>query len=838
MKRHPTSKIRLSAWAWLWISLLLLAGCTSFVDQDQPQRAAEATVVLQAEFPVGQSFAARHARLNGVDIWLEPGSADGNMRLHLRSDSQSETDLALVILPLSQVTQPGFYRFAFAPFSASHNRDYYLFLEVEEAAQVFVGAAAPDVYWDGSLYRSHQPVDGQMTFRLAYDWWGLGTGLLQAVFQGLGSLAITGLLYGVPGWALLILIQRYAGPLVRHWTEGVGVAVGLSLALYPCLMLWTYLVGLQLGAFYAWLPVLLGIATLVWHYRPWHWRWSMLKTAVQERRRRTVPWSDLVFIGVVCFVGLQRFLMIVGLELPLWMDSVQHTMIVQRIVEAGGLFQSWQPYAPYQTFSQQFGFHTLVAVWAWLTGVEASQAVLLSGQALNVLAVVALYPLAYRMKGVWAGIFTMLLAGVFLQLPAFYTNWGRYPQMCGQAILMFAAWWGWCARESTRKLWPWVLGGGLTLAGVVLVYYRMIFHYVTFILASLLIVSKDFAVLRKWRYWLCLAGIGILGGLLAFPWLFRIIMQPNVSTILFASTPSLQFQDLLQLAQQIRISWPLNHALWIFLGGLLGIWINDAAILPAVWGWLLMALPILRQFPLPGVSIIQTFTINTSLYMPQALTWGTLLGHWGEKLGAKRWRGLLAGVLLTGFTLYQSLFSLQWIDRGFALATRPDVRAAQWIEANLPADAVLLTRGTIYFGSAGEETAWWTAVVGPHAHGLDGGAWLSVLTRRASVIPLPYLLQSEQSEQEGYTEAVNNLTQRLLEVPVTSAEGIAALCAFPSPITHLYLGQRQAVLDKVATGLASSPLFDGQQLQQSPSFHLLYHQDRVMLFEFDRTICR
>lgn len=548
-----------------------------------------------------------------------------------------------------------------------------------------------------------------------------------------------------------------------------------------------------------------------------------------------VPWSDLVFVGAVCLIGLQRFLMIAGLDLPLWMDSIQHTMIVQRMLEAGGLFQSWQPYAPYQTFSQQFGFHTLVAVWAWLTGVEAPQAVLLAGQALNVLAVLALYPLAYRMKGARAGIFTMVLAGVFLQLPAFYTNWGRYPQMCGQAILMFAVWWAWCARESTRKLWPWVLGGSLTLAAVVLVYYRMIFHYVTFMLASLLIVLKNFAILRKWHYWLCLAGIGILGGLLAFPWLYRIIMQPNVSTILYASTSQLRLKDLGEMAQQIYLSWPLNHVLWLLLGSLLGIWVNDAAVLPAVWGWLLMALPILRQFPLPGVSIIQAFTINTSLYMPQALTWGTLLGHWGEKLGAKRWRGLLVGVILAGLTLYQTRTSLQWIDGGFALATRPDVRAAQWIDKHLPPNAVLLTRGTMYTGI---EAGWWTAVVGSHAHGLDGGAWLSVLTRRASVIPLPYLLQSEQPEQAGYTEAVNNLTQRLLEVPVTSAEGIEALCAFPSPITHLYLGQRQAVFAKVAQGLASPPLFDGQQLQQSPAFRLLYHQDRVMLFEFDRMVCR
>jgi hypothetical protein len=838
LMNRPHNKV----WVWLWVSVLLLSGCTPFIDRDQLQHTADSTLTLQAGSLVGQTFVARHAYLNGLDVWLEPVDVGGDIQLHLRSDSQAPIDLATAILSLEQVTKPGFYHFSFPSISDSSYRYYYLFLEVSGATQSSVGTGASDAYWDGSLYRDHQPVDGQMAFRLTYDWWGLGTALVHMVFRGLSYLVLTGILYGVPGWALLIIFQRYAGPIVKHWTEGVGVAVGLSLAVYPCLLLWTYIIGLQLGPLYAWLPVLLGIAVLVWHYRPWKWRWPRLRTIGRDWTHVTVSWSDLVFVGVVGLIGLQRFMMIAGLDLPLWMDSVQHTMIVQRMLEAGGLFQSWQPYAPYQTFSQQFGFHALVAVWAWLTNENASQAMLWAGQALNVLAVLALYPLAYRIKGAWTGIISVLLAGIALQLPAVYTSWGRYPQMCGQSLLLFAVWWTWCAQDPERKLWPWILGGSLTLAGVVLVYYRMAFHYATFVLASLLVFLKVSPAFWKRHYWLRLAGIAILGGVIAFPWLYRIMAYSNITAILGAPTSQTLRQNLGEMLQQVYISWPSSHALWIFIGGLSGIWISEAAILPVVWGWLLMALPILRLFPLPGVSIIQNFTIQTSLYMPQALTWGTLLGHWSEKLMSRRWGRVLAGVVLAGFALYQSFTSLHWIDRGYALATRPDVRAAQWIEENLPPDAVVLIRGTLYFpevSSQGEEMSWWTAVVGgSHAMGLDGGVWLPVLSRRAVTIPVPYLLQSEAPEQAGYTGAVNSLTQRLLEVPVTSAEGIASLCQFPSPITHLYLGQRQALFAKLSTGLASAPLFDVEQLKKSTVFHLVYHQDRVMIFEFDRTVCR
>ncbi len=825
---------------WLWISLLLLSACTAFVDQEQPQHIVDLTVILQAESSVGQTFVAHHACLNGVDVWLEPGSTKGDIRLHLRTDPQSDIDLVTADLPLRQVNQAGFYHFSFAPLLDSHNHYYYFFLEIGEADHVFIGAGTPEAYANGSLYRDHQPADAQMAFRLTYNWSGIVIGGIQTLLQAVGALILSGILYGVPGWALLIVLQRYGGPAVRHWTEGVGVAAGLSLALYPCLMLWTYLLGLRLGAVYAWLPVLLGFAILVWHYRPWKWRLGTFRTFSQICIKK-ISWPDLVFIGVVGIISLQRFAMIRGLELPLWMDSIQHTMIVQHLLEEKGIFQSWRPYAPYQTFSQQFGFHTLVAVWAWLTGSAAPQAVLWAGQALNVLAVLSLYPLAYRIRGVWAGVFAMLLAGVGLQFPAFYTNWGRYPQMCGQALLLFAVWWGWCAQKAEGKLWPWVLGGGLTFAGMTLTYYRMVFHYGTFILASLLIFAKATHTFTKRRYWLCLLGTVIFGGGIAFPWLFRIMTQSQVSAIARASTSQFPFQNLVQMGQQVSITWPFMHALWIFVGSLLAIWVNEAAILPVVWAWLLMALPILRMFPLPGVSIIQSFTISTSLYMPRALVWGTLLGHWGEPLWAKKWSRGLATVVLFVVVLYRCLISLQWVERSYDFATWPDIRAAQWVANHLPSNALIVIRGTLYSdgtGSQGEETAWWTAVVGPHALGMDGGSWLSVLSRRMATIPLPYLLQSEAPEQAGYTEAVNRLTQRLLEVPVTSADGIAALCQFPLPITHIYLGQRQVALGKLITGPTLTPLVDVLQLQQSPAFRLLYQQDQVRIFEFDRTFCR
>ncbi len=65
-------------------------------------------------------------------------------------------------------------------------------------------------------------------------------------------------------------------------------------------------------------------------------------------------------------------------------------MIAQLLVDHGGLFTSWQPYAEMTTFTYHFGFHSAVAVFDWLTHMEIPKAVLWAGQILNILAVIVL----------------------------------------------------------------------------------------------------------------------------------------------------------------------------------------------------------------------------------------------------------------------------------------------------------------------------------------------------------------------------------------------------------------------------------------------------------------
>lgn len=803
---------------------LLLVGCADFVDQDQINIAAESNVVVDADHSAGQTFVARHAGLQGIDVWLDFAACDeGEIRLHLRQNVQAPDDLATAAVTCEAVNSPRFYRFAFTPLDDSRDQYYYLFLEVLGKEEVQVSTGAGDVYLDGAFYRDHQPVDAQLAFRLSYDYPHIFLDLLSFMLGSVGTLLLGVLVYVVPGWGFLILLQlRNGQPIIRHWGEGLGVSVGLSLTVYPVLLLLIYAFRVRLGVLNAWLPIVGGVGILVWHYKLW--RWGELRAAIVRWMHSESLMMDLALIVVVFVAGSVRLFAVRGLEMPLWDDSVQHTVIVQRILESGGLFQSWLPYTPYVTFSNQFGFHVNVAAWSWFTGQDTTHAIIQAGQLINWLAVLALFPLAYRIQGSWGGLFVILIAGLWKEFPAYYSNWGRYPQMAGQAILPVAAWWLWVTFHERRERVPWILAGAFLVLGTVLTYYRMSFHYVAFVVAALLVLAKTAREkLFQWRTWVVLLATAVVVIVVAWPWL-SILSRHLVVPALTGTMEGTKAVSLWERIESLTFTWSFPEAGVVFLGTLLALWGGGSMTLPVVWLWMLIFLPILRLVPLPGVHIIQDFTIQTSLYIPQSLILGTTLGWGAFELTKRRWAFRVVIALLTiGAGLAGAIPQATIMNRDLDLSTYPDLRAAAWLDKNLPSDAIILINGIRYPD-------------GVSAVGGDAGWWLPILTGREVTIPPQYALLAEQPLEKGYSEAVNALVFRLFDVSPVSPEGIAAICNFPHPINYVYLGQRQGMVDAMISP-TPHPMLPPRLLLQHPAFHLIYHQDRVMIFRFDRLVC-
>ncbi len=810
--------------------VIILSGCAPVVDSAQVSTDTGSEFTLQAGVPVGQTFVAHHAGLNGIEVWLTPTrSGQGDLHLHLAADSTGSSIIASATLPTAKIEGPGFYRFSFPPLQDSHSHYYYAVLELDGDNAMRVGVGPGNSYLDGSLHVNGAPIAAQMAFRLTYDRGRMMLDLARFGLQSAARLLAVGLLFVVPGWALLVLLrkQRLAAR-CEHWAEGLGVAFGLSLSIYPILMLWLNVLRVHAGPLMAYLPVFGGLIVLVWHYRPWRVRLPALRAAVHQWWRGPNALPDSVLLIVLLLASIGWLLGTRGLEMPLWYDSVQHGVMVQRIVESGGLYTSWDPYAPYRTFSQQFGFHANVAVWAWFTGMATPEAVIFGGQIISLFGILALYPLGYRIRGPWAGLVAVLVAGVLMMFPAYYTNWGRYPQMAGQAVLCIAAWWVWQLWHE-EKGWRWgdLLVGTCLIVGTMLSYYRMAFHFLAFVVAVWLVAADPLRRFTQHKRWLAL-GLTALAALVLFsPWLFNLAGSPAAGGEAGSGAAAAASLGFWARVESMSIGWREPLALVILVGTLVAVWGKGGALaLPVVWLWFLATLPIVRLLPLPGVSIIQDFTIQTSLYMPQALIWGALAGLAVERwrLTNRRWLLLPIAVLLIAAGVWRLPVRLRIIDRAYDLSTRPDLRAASWIRTSLPQDAFFLINGVVYTDGV-------SALAG------DAGAWLPLLTQRGVVIPPQYALLAEQPNEPGYSEAVNGLIRQLAAVSAATPEGHTAICNFPRPITHVYLGQRQGLVDKALPNKTQQPMLVPEELLQDRAFRLVYHEDQVMIFEFDRSIC-
>lgn len=223
----------------------------------------------------------------------------------------------------------------------------------------------------------------------------------------------------------------------------LALSLGLGLALAPLWALWSSRL-LPAGPWRG--PGALALALLL---PPLVWLLRAVLARQDQAPSRDLATSDAATGGgrgalaclllLLVLAALTRFGEIRGLSVPLFGDSVHHSMIVRLFQLQGGLPADWQPFAPLSSFSYHFGFHAQAAGLAALFGLDAPRAVLVLGQLLMVLQCLSLYALAAGLTGrSWAGLGAALAAAGLSPMPATYLNWGRYTQLAGQVLLPLA----------------------------------------------------------------------------------------------------------------------------------------------------------------------------------------------------------------------------------------------------------------------------------------------------------------------------------------------------------------------------------------------------------------
>ncbi|GIV63416.1 MAG: hypothetical protein KatS3mg045_0755 [Bellilinea sp.] len=537
------------------------------------------------------------------------------------------------------------------------------------------------------------------------------------------------------GWsvlsAVLVLLLPGAGLLVwlvrrpMDWLEWLGDAVGLSLSFTALLGLAAFLIRVRFT------PVLIfGLLAL-----------SLLSLTIGglmrlpssgERSASVARWVGVLSGSIGLAGGLYwRWFQARELHLPAWVDSLHHTLIVQKILENGGLPASLAPQVP-APLAYHYGFHINTAWFIWLSGWDVPTGVLVFGQALNGLIALSVYRLAKGWWGDWkrAGLAALLVAFAF-QMPAYYVTWGRYTLSAGLVLLplaMLAV--ERAARSSAQNAER--IQAVLLTAGVALTHLTallLLAFWVALLLAEALLR-------RRWgtradgeavdpRGGVTAAGSALAGVLLAAPWLWRIWQQFGASAQISLVSPLDGGQTDYWNYILYLLGPAYSHALFVAAAlGLLWGLITKGARRLAVWGLVIAGLMLpwgLRLNP------IRPDHMAIVLFLPASLLLSNGLAGLGELAGRLRWPGLrlvarvllwLIGLAAVGWGGWQSRSVL---NPETVFVTKADMLAFEWIRQNTPADARFLTN----------TTPWMAGVY----RGVDGGYWLPLVTGRQTLLP-------------------------------------------------------------------------------------------------------
>ncbi|GAB4529930.1 MAG: hypothetical protein Fur0018_16890 [Anaerolineales bacterium] len=824
----------------LFILLLLFStACIPITDYENSQEdAQQALIYLDETHQAQQTLILRRVPVESITLWIahpiEGAPPATSLTLTLESIRRPQRVRRTYGLTHTQAPTASLFSIPLADFQPGE--PVTLTLQVHNGGLWFYGRA-DESYPDGSLTLNAVPQSGDLAFRLTYDY-----GLpalwedLRALLSHLWLLLPLSALLLLPGLVLEKAIDRrpltvdHPPSTVQHPAYTVPIPysslrIPLSAAFWPVLLAWSTLPALHWTR-----PTLLALGlTLL----------SIAALQVKARRSNPTPQANPTprptprlkhlipdtwhLILTLTLVLAARLIMVRDLAAPPWVDSVHHSLLTRLILANGTYPSTYAPYAQTANAHYHSGFHALVAAFVLLSGLEIPVAMLILGQVLNALvSTLGVYTFARTLHFPHrTGLLAALIAGFVTPMPAYYLSWGRYTQLAGLLLLpaAFALWTMDDGRQTTddgqqtadrplltaRILYSAIpiLPLALLLAGLLITHYRVAAFLALLILAwEITHLGRD--TLRR----LPGRSVSVLSSLLlASPWLWPALqgfIAPKTAGT--PPTPRPWFTD---------FSWRyLTAGLGRYTLGLavLGLgwalWRHRRAALTLIlWIVGMFLLANLGALGLPGGTWVNNTSVEITLFLPIAALGGLFLDAWLSAiyhalharwhLMSDAWYLTLTAILLAVVTFYGLRTTLNILNPVTILFHERDRAAMQWMDANLPPDALILINPA------------------PWGYGLyvgaDGGYWVSPLTGRRTLPPT--LLYGWSQRQE--VQHTNAESAHLLEI----AQNPEALAAFmrETGAGYLYIGAR------------GGP-FSAHALQTSAAFQEVYHQGDTWIF--------
>ena len=512
--------------------------------------------------------------------------------------------------------------------------------------------------------------------------------------------------------------------------EALAGILGVSVAMTGLVALFFYAVRLPVTA--GLLGALLGITLTLTGFGIY-----------RRRNERLFTWDwvlALAAFGALCFWRLWQAR---GLALPAWVDSLHHSLIIRKMIEAGGLTSTLEPYLP-GPFYYHYAVHSAAALVSALSGNTPAETLLWLGQIFTAGVSLSAYSLVKASAKDWrpAALAALLLAFA-TKMPGYYLSWGRYTLLTGMLLLPLAI--AEAARvargEKLRRSAPLL---AVLTAGTLLSHYLAAFLLALFlvVLALSRLVRNIRQKSRDWQPLLALAGSALAGFALVSRWYWRVF---RYSRGIISTEIRLPASGALT-ADNWDYFWNLVGPLtgYVVLGLAVGglVWaLTRARTRPlAIWG-LLVAL-----LSLPLGLVLGPFRsdhFSLALFLPAVCLAACLLfwvGDWlRSRLPKKAW-GTTAVLLVCAALLGGGAWlNREPVNASTVLADENDLAALEWIEDHLPADARFFIN----------TTGWGYGLY----RGMDGGAWILPYTGRWSLAPT--IFYSFSGEEETYARWID-----------------------------------------------------------------------------------
>ncbi|HEY86356.1 MAG TPA: hypothetical protein G4N96_14725 [Chloroflexi bacterium] len=743
------------------------------------------------------------------------------MQLRLFEDTEALKPLREATASTQGSKDGEFVYFKFDPIPASRHQYYYFTLQSFDAASeqaiAFYGGPL-ESYVNGSAYENGDPLDAQMAFHLNFHRPSMLRDFVQRIVSGIPIAFAALLLLIIPGVTLFVWLQ----PQIKlDSIEWIALIIGVSLAFYPIVLYLLRYTPIVLSGFIIWIFfTALSVVFIIGLWRQFKAKGGTLEAVVAK------PTISPTFIAFWLIFGLSlavRLQVVSGIEIPFWADSYHHTMISQLIVDNGRVPDNWEPYAPMQSMNYHFGFHTMVAVFHWLTGLTVPKSVLFFAQILNALAVLMAYLLGRRFGGnAWVGVFAALITGLISRYPMYYVNWGRYTQLAGQILLPVLVVLTWTLLQNKTRSWRLAGLNVLLLAGLTLTHYRIVMFYPAFVLPLALLRWYQ----AGWRRSVIiedvirLAGVGFGAFLLVLPRAIELVGSRLWSVQTHVARQGMNSEYIRQVHNVLPNIFDFIPPVIVILGWIglaTAAWQRRMGIVAVGLWWSVLFFAANPHFlKVPGSGVITNFAVYIGAYLIFSILAGFVLGQAAQTLTGDR--PALAWLLLPiiiAFVLSGARQQLSVLDISGLLVTQPDLQAVAWIKKYTPEDTRFLVNSRLAYG-------------GRTVVGTDGGWWLPFLTGRQNTAP-PMLYTMETPPYPNYTVDVYE-TYRAMREPDLSDEEFARRMQ-ANDLNHIYIGQQRG---SVWRG-DETPL-DPVWFTASPLFDLVYAADGVRIFQLNSTL--